>query len=173
LSGPSLKELIQAWSSVDAGLLQEEIDRRILGFTALVRAIAERGRATPSAFAAETGISPDEVPKLFRWLAAGGLQLDDEGNVVGAALSVRATPHRFHVRGRGLYAWCALDTLFLPGLLNETAEVQSTCPVSGEEIRLTIAPDGVESYSPEGTVLSVVVPQALGSDQKTGPEGST
>lgn len=31
-------------------------------------------------------------------------------------------PHRFVMNGRILQAWCALDTLFLPKLLAETAE---------------------------------------------------
>jgi hypothetical protein len=65
---------------------------------------------------------------------------------------------RFAVNGRTLYASCALDTIFLPGLLGETAEVESTCPVTGEAIRLTITPDGVTQYSPAGTVLSIAVP---------------
>ncbi len=115
----------------------------------------------------------ERVLELFQSLAASGMQLDADGNVVGAALIARPTPHRLRVQGRDLYAWCSLDTLFLPGLLDEAAEVRSTCPVSGEEIRLTITPDGVEAYSPESTVLSVVDPQALGADQGTGPASPT
>ena len=52
----------------------------------------------------------------------------------------------------------ALDALFLPGLIGEIAKVESTCPVTGEAIYLTVTPEGVAEYSPPGAVLSITVP---------------
>jgi len=173
VSDATLDELIEAWSAADAGLSTAEIDRRILGFGALVRAIAEHGRATPAAFAEATGLSPAEASKVIGGLAAGGIQVDDAGDVVGAALTTLPTPHRFRVRQRDLFAWCALDTLFLPGLLNETAEIHSSCPETGTEVHLTVSPDRVEACRPRGAVLSVVNPHALGRDRSTGPASPT
>ncbi len=51
-----------------------------------------------------------------------------------------------------------MDAIFLLGLLGTTAEVESTCPVTNQAIRLTVTPDGVASYSPSNTVLSITVP---------------
>jgi len=51
-----------------------------------------------------------------------GMESGDSGNIVGAALTTRETPHKVRLSGRDLYAWCALDTLFIPGLLGEDAE---------------------------------------------------
>ena len=175
MSAASVSELVAAWSATDRGVSEAEIDRRILGFTALVRAIAVHGRATPSALATETNRTPEQVSEFFRGMAAGGLQLDDDGNVIGAALSVRPTPHRLrtHMAGPDLYAWCALDTLFLPGLLDVKAEVESTCPVSGSDIHLTVTPDGVDRCDPKSAVLSVVDPRPLGGDRNIGPASPT
>lgn len=78
--------------------------------------------------------------------------------MVGAALTTRPTPHRFRVRGNDLYAWCALDAIFLPGLIDATAEVRSTCPETGQKIHLDVAPDRVESWLRGTGVLSVVIP---------------
>ena len=43
-----------------------------------------------------------------------------------------------------MHTWCAWDTLFLPALLGETAEVRSTCPVTGSVVELVVAPDAVK-----------------------------
>ena len=169
----ALHDLVAAYLATDAGLPQDERDRHILGFTALVRGIAARGAMTPASFAETAGLSIAEVSDFLRALAARGVELNEDGSVVGAALTARPTSHRFRVGGRDLYAWCALDTLLLPGLLDETAEVRSTCPMSGEEICLTVTPERVGSRRPESAVLSVVIPPALGSDRRTGPESPT
>ncbi len=168
MSSYSVRELIEAWSGGGtSGLAEAESDRQILTFTALVKLIAENGFASPEAFARETGLSLGASADLLVDLAASGMEVDGNGHVVGAALTTRRTPHRLLLGGRDLYAWCALDTLFLPGLLDQTAEVRSTCPVTGAEIRLTVAPDRVEECAPPGTVLTVVVP----GDSHTGRTG--
>src|SRR5260370_5549969 len=85
---------------------------------------------------------------------------DGDGNVVGiAGLSQNPHPHRFTVNGTQLATWCAWDALFLPVMLQQTAEVSSLCPTTGETIRLTITPQGVTSYQPASAVISIVIPQ--------------
>jgi len=80
--------------------------------------------------------------------------------VVGiAGLSQNQHPHRFTVDGIRLATWCAWDSLFLPVMLQQTAEVSSPCPSTGETIRLTITPEGVTSYQPVSAVISIVIPQ--------------
>ena len=46
-------------------------------------------------------------------------------------LSLSETPHRFEVESAKLFTWCAWDSLFIPGIVNTTAQVTSTCPVTG------------------------------------------
>lgn len=85
---------------------------------------------------------------------------NSDGNVVGiAGLSQNQHPHRFTVNDIQLATWCAWDSLFLPMMLQQTAEVSSPCPVTGEVIRLTITPEGVTSYQPASAVISIVIPQ--------------
>jgi alkylmercury lyase len=83
--------------------------------------------------------------QLDAWPA---VERDRSGVVVGfCGLTLRPTAHRFEVAGRVLHTWCAWDTLFLPGLLDTTARVRSTCPVSGQAVELVVAPDAVLSSS--------------------------
>ncbi len=168
-----LEEVKRAWATHYAGLDQEQIDRRVLGFAGLVQGIARDGVVSSEAFASRFDIDASRAKDLFAGLAALGVQFDDQRNVVGAALTTRQTPHRIRVRGKELYAWCALDTLFIPGLLSEKAEVESNCPVSDETVRISVAPSGVEEFSPPDAVISVVLPSGGSSPARIGPASPT
>lgn len=95
---------------------------------------------------------------LGRW---PGVFRDDDGRVVAfMGLSVvEFGEHRIELDGRRLTAWCAWDTLFLPGLLGRPARVSSRCPVTGEAISLTVTADGPQAVSPAGMVLSFLAPE--------------
>ena len=73
-----------------------------------------------------------------------------------------ASPHRFTINGRTLSAWCAWDTLFLPQLLGQTAEVDSTGPNASDRIRLTVTPERVERVEPVDAHMSFLLPDAAG-----------
>ncbi len=163
----------QAWARSYEGLGQEEIDQWVLGFAALVQGIASHGVVSPVEFGKELGIDSSRANEVLQGLATIGVQVDHSGNVVGAALTALETPHRIEVAGKELYAWCALDTLFIPGLLGESAEVQSKCPVSEETVRLTVAPEGVQEFGPTEAVISVVLPGVGGSPMQIGPASPT
>lgn len=130
-------------------------DRR-LAFT-LARMLGEGEPVAAGRLAAALGRPEPEVAKELASLP--GVYRDDDERVVGSwGLSVVEMPHRLRVEGRELYAWCAWDTLFLPIVLGETAEVESSCPTSGERISLTVSPDGVSDVSPTGTVMTFLLP---------------
>ncbi|NIR52521.1 hypothetical protein GWO43_28410 [candidate division KSB1 bacterium] len=61
--------------------------------------------------------------------------------------------HRFQVNGTTLYTWCAWDTVFIPALIQKTAEVESKCALSGDKIRPTITPDGITQTGPDSVGL--------------------
>lgn len=149
-----------------------------------------------------TGISPDRAPivlRIIRSLAGGepvtpsqagirdaaaweelkrlGAEVDADDRIVGiGGLSIRPTKYQFVAGGNTLYTWCALDTLFLPHLLGIPADVTSTCPVTGDPIRLRVSPSRIESVLPEATVVSLVRAETQGQDddrsQLFGPQGS-
>lgn len=163
----------RAWDRMYEGLTQAETDRRVLSFTSLVRGIAETGSVNPDEFARENQLDSKQASDLFASFAAMGFEFDADGKIVGAALTTRQTPHSVALEDKQLFAWCALDTLFIPGLLGETAEIESTCPVSITKIRLTVAPDGVTALEPAEAVISIVLPGSGFQGTTTGPTSPT
>src|SRR5712692_6908171 len=97
---------------------------------------------------------------LKRW---PGVFYDGANRIVGYwGLALGKMTHRFEVNGQTLYTWCAWDSLFIPQILQSTARVESTCPVTGEKIRLTVAPDRIEKRAPRDVSMSFIVPDASG-----------
>jgi alkylmercury lyase len=119
----------------------------------LYRLLAEGEPVDATVLAHAAEMDRDEVERAMAgW---GGLFTDEQRRVIGfLGLSIRPMPHRLTVAGRTLYAWCAFDTLFLPELLGATAEVESRCPTTGEQITLTVSGTEVSNLRPEATVLS-------------------
>lgn len=125
---------------------------------ALYRLLAEGRPVARGALGAQVGLSPALVREVLdNWY---GVFYDAAGEIIGYwGLALREMSHRFRVRGRTLYAWCAWDTLFIPPIIGVAAEIESNCPVSGDVIRLIVTPYGVEAVEPTGTVISFVTPQ--------------
>lgn len=172
MSRDDLEAAKRAWARSYEGLQQDQIDQRILGFTALVRGIAENGAVSAAELGRSTGLDAGRASEVFSGLAMFGLERDDQDRIVGAALTTNATPHRVHFDARQRYAWCALDTLFIPGLVGRSAIIESTCPTSRAPIRLTVTPEGVDDVEPAGAATTVVLPDA-GDTRATGPASPT
>lgn len=120
---------------------------------ALLRLLSE-GRPVSAAALAETADRSESevVGCLSGWPNVGR---DQAGDIVAfSGLALRPTAHEFTVGNRQLHTWCAWDTLFLPSLLSQTAEVRSTCPVTGSVVELVVAPDGVRSARPSDLRVS-------------------
>ena len=69
---------------------------------------------------------------------------------------------------RRLHTWCAWDTLFLPTLLGQTADVRSLCPVTGSTVELVVTPDGVTNADPADLHVSFPPPAATDTANITG-----
>jgi len=105
-----------------------------------------------------------------------GADFDADGSLIGSALTLRPTPHKLTVNGRQMFAWCALDTMFIPGLVGKSVEVESACPATGEFIRLTVSPTGIEAVDPAEAVMTVTIPgvsAACEPGQAKGREGAS
>ncbi len=124
---------------------------------AIYNLLAEGRPVAPVRVGSELGLSEDRIEEIVAsW---PGVFRDDETCIVGFwGLALPEMPHALEVDGRRLFGWCAWDTLFLPGLLRVTARVESTCPVTKETISLVVGPDGVDEVSPEGAVVSFLLP---------------
>jgi alkylmercury lyase len=134
---------------------------------AILRNIADGKPVSAAKIAADTGWPVEAVQERFVQMRLGGCEFNAEGALIGVALTQKPTHHHVYVNGQHLYAWCALDTLFIPAWLGQTAKVESTCPVTGQTITLTVSSDKVEAYSPRETVLSIVTKENC----TPGPQG--
>lgn len=127
-------------------------------FHRLILHLAEGKPVSPPRIAEILNRSPEEVETILRQMPS--IERDEEGNVVGAGLTLRPTPHRFTINDRTLFTWCALDALMFPGLIGQTVQVESPCATTGIPVRVKITPAGVEQVEPPEAVVSLVVPEA-------------
>ncbi len=135
---------------------------------AVVRLLACGHPVTPERLASALQMTAEQVAGVLAGLA--DLEVDQSGNVVGWGLTLIPTPHRFRVQGQTFYTWCALDALTYPALLQVVASVESSCPVSGTPVALSITPTGVHGLTPPGSVVSLVIPgqgSACDGDRKS------
>lgn len=121
--------------------------------TALYRLLAEGEPVPPAQLATKAGLDEKLVQdRLQSW---PGVFFDEPGRVQGYwGLAIPEMKHRFEVAGKALYTWCAWDSLFIPEILQKSARVSSSCPVTGETIRLRVHPNEIESVDPTDTVMS-------------------
>jgi alkylmercury lyase len=148
---PSLEALAESLAGTFPGSDDGPLAR------ALLRELTEGEPVWPAALAAAAGRDEHDVTAaLAIW---PNVRRDEQGRVEAfGGLSLRPTKHRFEVGGRRVYTWCAWDTLFLPALLDDHAQVQSTCPMTGTEMRLTVAPERVLATHPEDIRVSFPAP---------------
>lgn len=127
-------------------------------FRHLIPLLAEGRPISPERIAGLLGRPREEIVAALRQLPS--IEWDETGNVVGAGLTLRPTPHRFEMNGRTLFTWCALDALMFPGLIEQTVQVESPCAGTGVPVRVTVTPEGVEQVEPPEAVVSLVAPEA-------------
>ncbi len=117
---------------------------------ALYRLIAAGLPVDRDGLALAVGRDPVEVADMLAAIPASNFLYDSGGKIVGfRGLGQVPSQHHLGFAGKRLYAWCAFDCLFLPGLLGGAIEVASACPASGAEIRLTVTPEGVAAAQTE------------------------
>ena len=126
---------------------------------AIHRLMADGVPATSEAIARASSTTADRVDEsLASW---PGVYRDGEGQVVGFwghALAPLDPEYRLKVKDKTTYAWCALDTLFIPTLSGKTMGVEATDPVTGKPVSLVVDSNGARDVSPAGAVVSMVVP---------------
>ncbi|MCI0606809.1 alkylmercury lyase MerB [bacterium] len=124
----------------------------------LYRLLARGEPVSHESIAAAIQMPPNTVDSILgRW---PGIYYDGEHRIIGYwGLALPKMSHRFEVNGRTLYTWCAWDSLFIPEILQQTAQVESHCPVTGDAIQLTVTPQSTTGLQPAGVVMSFLTPQ--------------
>jgi len=90
-----------------------------------------------------------------------GVYRDDSGRVAGfwgLAIAPLDPEYSLQIDGKSSFAWCALDTLFIPPLIGKAVNVQATDPVNGQRVSLVVDGKGVRDVTPPGAVVSMVIP---------------
>lgn len=128
--------------------------------TVLYRLLGLANPVDPAAVAAEAHVPLEQVErKLQDW---PGVYRDGQGRVIGFwghAITKLDPEYRLIGDGSTTYAWCALDTLFIPAILGRPLRVEASDPVSGESVSLLVDSDGPREISPVGAAVSMVVPE--------------
>ena len=155
---PSLQVLAESLAGTFPGSDDAPLAR------ALLRELAQGQPVSAAALAACAGRDENDVTAtLARW---PNLRRDKQGRVEAfGGLSLPPTKHRFDIGDRPLYTWCAWDTLFLPALLGQQAQVKSTCPMTAIEVRLMVAADCVLTAHPQDVWVSFPPPTQTSTDE--------
>lgn len=161
-------KIINSYSEVYNAIPQEalELDLRVT-----IRTIQALAKGEP--------VSLDELARIWEMpleqvqsvvdgaVAAGRVEVDSHGRLVGGVLSLTPTDHRISMDDKQLYAWCAYDAICTPGIVGKPAQIESQDPVTGATLKMTITPAGVENVRPSGAVVSIV---GVETDMKGGPK---
>jgi hypothetical protein len=113
------------------------LDREVSG--AAFRQLLRTGAAAPiSDLAADLDRPEPEIESAVEKLKGeGGIQVDDQGRVVGAAgLSIGPDRHRIELGERTFWTWCAYDILGIFGALLADGTAQSASPDSRESLEV-------------------------------------
>ncbi len=170
-----LGELTQVMLSTFADLSNLDQEEMKVGLEGSRQLVTTARPTRPEAIAEAAGIPEERVREILADHAERGLvYFDQDGGIPSMwAATVPGTaipeaPHRVEVEGRTVFAWCALDPMYFVDDFGITARISSTCPVTGREISLVAAPDGLRDVSPEGAVVSLILPvrgQVIMSDR--------
>lgn len=151
---------LDEWATavVDAAPPLDAEDRRIMIATYLL--VAKGEPVSESAVAKATGLTAERVEKSLR---AWPLVLRDEDERVVGFWGMHAhhvePTHAMTHEDTTIYGWCALDTLFIPEIIDREVRVESTDPTSGTRIRLTVTPNGIADLDPPEAVVSFLLPE--------------
>ncbi len=128
----------------------------------IVQQVTRGKPVAPATLRASLQVSQNELEQRLAKLPPD-VEFDRAGNIVGLGTTLVPTAHRFQLGGQLLYTWCAFDTVLFPPSLHVEAQVQSTCPVTGQPITFVATPEGtVLDLLPTRGVMSLIVPAQRG-----------
>lgn len=161
MTGSKLPTLEEYWMALAESMPEFSPDEQRAAVT-LYRELAKGHPLSPEGLAGALGVVTAEARELLECDSMKPfVYLDDQGKILGFG-GLAATPmhHKLLVDGCTLWTWCAFDNLFIPEILGKTARVESPDPETGDLVRLTVTPSGVETVEPETAVVSLLRPDS-------------
>ena len=107
ISRPTAAEATEAWREriVSGQKAIEDAGISPLAQIHLLEELAKGEAVSPDRASALLGAPRDEIDELFTAIDASGGQLNDQGEFIGMALTLKPTRHSFRVNGNNMYAW--------------------------------------------------------------------
>jgi alkylmercury lyase len=143
---------------VDASPPLDSEDRRIM--IATYRLLARGEPVSEPQIAGQTGLATERVEASLRQWPL--VLRDDRDRVIGfwGMHAHRVDPtHAMTHDENTVFGWCAIDTLFIPEIIDRDVQVESTDPTTGTTIRLTVTREGVVDLDPPEAVVSFLLPE--------------
>jgi len=166
----TLEKVIEKYREAYDAIPREALDLDLRVTFKTIQALAKGKSVSPALLADIWDIPLDQVQAILKQAEENGrVEINTQGDLVGAVLSLNPTPHQISIDNQHFYAWCAYDAMYVPGIVGKPAQIISKDPVTGRAIKVSIASDGVEAFQPESAVVSVVDP---GGDMSAGPEST-
>jgi len=131
----------------------DRADRHILKY--LFSLLAEGRPVSVNRLVEASGATSESVELA---LAGGRVEVDDNNQITqlyGVTLS--QTLHRVETEHTILFTCCSLVSHVVPRVLARQGRVTSIDPVTGDPVRLLIAPEGLVSVEPKSAVASMIV----------------
>lgn len=154
----------QALEGLPEGAYEAELRLQVVA----LQLLSKGEPVSPDRLAEAWSMPLEQVNAIFEQASAlGTLQLDDSGNMVGTALSLVPSNHKFQIDGKNLYAWCAYDAIYAPGVIGKNAIIDSVDPISNESLRIKVSPEGVTESEPKMIFATVV---GMDADARGGAE---
>lgn len=145
------RELEKVVNDIYEVLAPDPEHRRIIG--QILQLLSDGYPVSLGKIVKQLQVPPDRVTSILNRF---GAEFDQEGNILGLGLTLVTTPYVCEVNGRKMYTWCAVDALSFPVILKQTASIESSDPVTGEKIQVSVTPDRVEKIEPKNAVVSYI-----------------
>lgn len=105
-----------------------------------------------------TGITVEELEERLK---AVRCTRDKDGRLIDLfGMTLEKTSIALEIDGATIHSCCALWAVMIPKLVNRTAVVRSTDPLTGQPVRLVVSPEAVESVEPSHAAATTAIASA-------------
>ncbi len=123
-------------------------------YHSILRSFARGETPDATALATQAEHHGLDLPVTLASLAAEDLvHTGADGAITVASPAGRPTAHRVQLDVHEVHAMCAIDALGMAPMFGRPIRVESSDPVSGDTVRVELAPDGDASWTPQEAVV--------------------
>lgn len=102
-----------------------------------------------------TGLTPAELEVRLK---AVRCTRDKDGRLIDLfGMTLEKTAIALEIDGATIHSCCALWAVMIPKLVNRTAVIRSTDPLTGQPVRLVVSPEAVESVEPSSAAATTAI----------------